>query len=746
MNVTSILTVAFLLTSIPAASITASQDINETVISQRLAEINQYVEIQKTAGIQDPDLSYGMRKALVLADLLLDGSGTLDVSLCPLLKSYFVPAVPEDYEVNMGRFLDQLDSSWQPFFDSVTAPKSSNEVSDVLLRALFGLSPEDVTTDRHAKMAVLAAMTAPYNQGPVGDCFAVADLVRDHDEYYRHTAKDFGNIVTAGFLTRIVNGNSDNFFFLPLIADDSYSKSFEIDASGNLTGTGLSLLDVPGFAAASHVMGSSGGSDFLKSVLASLFQEASSGQIQTNASGVIEAFAQVIGGSGSQTDKKSLIDKGAYGFNCLTNQPVLRAAECAFAAMAEDRSQDSTRSNINDCVNEAMKTLWDSVGVTSLATNFRTSFMSNFSASYRLIYNAVASPPQNPAIPPAEGGFELYKRLVGKPEIPGIRVETPQDFGQLVLDAIEATAKTIPSSEELTDLTTSLRQFVGSDAFLSAALKAYDPQNESNPDPVKNYLNLYRTPMKSCDGDNPYEVDDIDTGGTFDSDVQLFTSKNAQDLITWCLMLSKKAPAELIPMSSPQHTFNFNPMNPDIVSFIKSGKSINSWIKQTLIVPGMEVAREPIDSATQASLAASLGNLLNLTQNSDFTSLAESLSEQQSNIGDYAQNFLTGIINLLNLNQSDAEEMALIFDTALWAALPVNDRAVLEQTAIRFALANWNDGTKDIYFCGYFNPRTQAIGFGTIDEDKTNLGPMDETGWVNNQQWDADLRVIAPVN
>ncbi|MBX9744920.1 MAG: hypothetical protein K2X08_06905, partial [Chlamydiales bacterium] len=93
-----------------------------------------------------------------------------------------------------------------------------------------------------------------------------------------------------------------------------------------------------------------------------------------------------------------------------------------------------------------------------------------------------------------------------------------------------------------------------------------------------------------------------------------------------------------------------------------------------------------------------------------------------------------------------AQEVAVALDALLIESLSANDQAILNQSAIRFAFTNWNQGTKDIYFCAYFNPRTELIAFGSILEDKTNLQPMDEIQWVNHQTWDVDMTPFAAQN
>ena len=151
----------------------AKKSASDTTIQQAVDDLNQYAELQKNVNVQNADLAYGMRKALVIAGLLLDSKGKLRTELVSKIKSAFIPTSPQEYEVNMARFLDKLDVSWQPFFDQVALPHDPSCVSNISLRALFSLGSEQKLTDRHAKVAVLAAMLSPYNEGPVGDCFAV---------------------------------------------------------------------------------------------------------------------------------------------------------------------------------------------------------------------------------------------------------------------------------------------------------------------------------------------------------------------------------------------------------------------------------------------------------------------------------------------------------------------------------------------------------------------------------------------
>jgi hypothetical protein len=715
-------------------------------IQVALDSLTNYANVQRTLTIQNPDIAYAMRKALVIADLIIQTDGTLNISLCPSVKASFIPSNPEEYEVNMGKVLDQLDASWQGVFANIQAPTDPNSVSSLVLRGMFSLAPNQPLTDRHAKMAVLAAMLSPYNQGPVGNCFAVNDVIRDHQEYYRHAVEDYQAIAMNGFIQRPVNNTRDNFFFLPILADSDRDQPFNLGSDGSFPNTNYSLLDAPGFAAAVTAMGGNGISGLSDTVVGMLSSNAQGDPFQVTPSQVIAAIAQAVA-SQTSADANALSASGQYAFSALTNNTVLRAVEGCFAAMAEDRPNDSTRGNINACVDQALSSTWDSLNGTDGVDQFQQTFDQTFNSSYRLLYNLniplaqVSSDGSS-----TDGGFQLYQRVSQTPAQPGNRIATPQQFQQLLLQAISDTQNQLGSTSDVQTIASTLTSAVNTGDFLKNALWAYDQANQQEPDPVQNYQKLSRTPMQSCDGDNPYEVDDIDTDVTYDNNVQHYTPSNANDLITWCLNLAKTAPPELIPLDSPQHAFNFVPGNPDIAAFVKNGMPANQWLQNMLVVPGLQVSRQTIPAATQQALANGMYNQIAnaLSDSSSYKRLVQGLSKQTLTVKDYSTNLLNGINKLLGSNQNQAHEVALVLDALLLQALPANASAILSQSAIRFAFTNWNQGTKDIYFCAFFNPRTEQIGFGTIFEDKTNLQPMDEDAWVNHQPWDVDLSPTAP--
>jgi hypothetical protein len=162
----------------------------------------------------------------------------------------------------------------------------------------------------------------------------------------------------------------------------------------------------------------------------------------------------------------------------------------------------------------------------------------------------------------------------------------------------------------------------------------------------------------------------------------------------------------------------------------------------------MQVSQSQISLTIQQNIANQMYQQLQnaIPDPSIYVNAITPLIQPTISVRDFANQFVNGVKNLLNSDANQANQVGIVVDALLLQNLAANSQAILNSSAIRFAFTNWNQGTEDIYFCAYFNPRTERVAFGTIFENKTNLQPMDESAWVNNQQWGVDLTPNAPVN
>ncbi len=703
--------------------------------------LSQHTALQQEMNLQDANITHRLRKALAIAEVLFNFDGTFNIGECQSVKSTFLSAQPEEYEINMAKVLDQLDASWEPFFDSIKAPQDPHSANALTLRALFSLGATQPLTDRHAKVAVLTTMLTPYHQSPVGNCFAACSMLLDNKEFLRQTASDYASLIMNGCLIRPGNDGPDYFFYLPSLADEDLKKPFTLSIYGTFGDPLHMLSDSPGLRSARDVMGGSYKS-CSDTELLSILLNGSDQSIQVTPEQVIEAMARVVSIKTSKLSVDDLRKLGHYAFSSQSYNPVLCGIEAAFASIAEERTYGSIRADINASVEQAMKPMWAKLIAHPGSPEFHTEFINNFNRSYQLIYNFNISleQPSSGGISTSKG-FQLYQRDLHNPACLGAQITTPQDFEQLVLDALAATQTSLSSIDAAEAMGRLLTDYVKTSNFLANVLWAYDPSVLQELDPVSNYQKLSKTPMLTWDTDT---IDKTSYEKTRTTCIPL----NAKELISWCMDLSQRANVDLAPMHTSQYTFHFTPKNPDLTNFVSSKTSSAYWLQKTLIVPGMQVATRQIDAITQNNLSQAMWPLISdllFGDDTNYQNLVEQLSAAPLSLQAYSQKLLAGINSLLKSNGNQSQIMASDFDAVLISCLSPADRTILEQSAVRFAMTNANEELKGAYFCAYFNPRTEQIGFGSILEDKTNLQPMDESSWVNNQQWDVDLTPLPPL-
>ena len=383
-------------------------------------------------------------------------------------------------------------------------------------------------------------------------------------------------------------------------------------------------------------------------------------------------------------------------------------------------------------------------------------FAQTLNDQIRFLYNA--------AIPYADvsadgsssaGGFELYQRDLVNLLNPGVQISTPQQFQHFLSQVVDLTAAAmtpVNKQDRNTVLATAkiVKNYVQTYQFIKNVLIAYEPSNANNPDPVKNYLQLQRTPMTSQDGDNPWEVEKIDLGLSFNPKVQSVQPSDPKDLLKWILdlatwkestqhYLEDALPNELDPVTSPQHAFNLAIEDEEIVSFLGSHKSSSQWISDRFTQSGQQVAGWVMDMPTKQAFVQALSSQLPARIVGSFQKWAAPLMGRAVSLSDFAVAVCFELDALLSADSSQANQVGLVVDQILFQTIPASILQQIEQTAVRIAATNWNDSIKDIYFCIYSNPRTGQLAFGMIDEDKTNLAPMDESEWVDSQEWDADV-------
>jgi hypothetical protein len=124
--------------------------------------------------------------------------------------------------------------------------------------------------------------------------------------------------------------------------------------------------------------------------------------------------------------------------------------------------------------------------------------------------------------------------------------------------------------------------------------------------------------------------------------------------------------------------------------------------------------------------------------------LFATLNSRVLNVHLYSQRLQDGLVAIFRLNDDQRTSLSFVLDTILIQSLTKDQSQAIQSNAIRFAKTNWNEGPKNLFFCCFFNLRTEKVDFGNIAEDHTGLQPMDQNEWIDDQTWEVDPVLINP--
>jgi hypothetical protein len=720
--------------------------------------------------LQDKDMFLCMEKPKQIAKLLLTSQGELNLGLIDTIKAEFFSSDPNallEYEQGILFVLSQIDISWQEAINAIQVPVSPSVASNSLVRADLALVPGDKITQLECQQVVLGALLSQLCQGPVGDCFAVSWAIKKHNEFLLSSVHDYTAIIRDGYLTRNVNGTPDQFFFETTIADDAMDTALTLNSDGTINEFhGAPFWQCPNLIAACRQMGLVELDKKAPEILERIFGSDNTPKVKTWDEMIVACAQAAANADHSEQEQTTL---GRYAFS-LANNHLLRAWETSLAAMAEDRSGDYVRDNINSCVMTVFNPIFDnskqkaSSYNKTLVEEFKNVFQKTINDSFRLVYNG-SIPLQQVSSDGSStsGGFELYQRDVKDLTNKGIRIATPEQFKNFVFVMIDQATKAettqIASQKDrqvIASVSQSLHLCLQGKNFMRDILWAYDDNNRQTPDPVGHYTDLARTPMTSLDGDNPWEVMAIDTGKDFTPDVKTIRAKDPGDLLKWLLGLAawKQSTEHYLSdgtldedsATSPEHAFNIEFKNEEFKAFLASKLSPDQWIEKTLVAPGLKISRSEMESGTKKSiedkmkrwLASQFQKGMPDATLQEIDNLFSSLSSKVVNVHQYSQRVQDGLVKMLNLNKDQAISLSFVLDRILIESLPADERKAIQSEAVRFAKTNWNTGPKNLFFCCFFNPRTEKLDFGNIAEDHTALQPMDQYEWVDNKEWEVN--------
>lgn len=697
-------------------------------------------ESHRKAGIQDPDLAIQVAKPLEVGEALVTSSGSLNTGIISDMKKVVSINDPLDYEKDILRVLDQLEASLElhNIFDTIVKPEDPSHPINDVVRCLLGLPPGTLITDVHARQAALTALLSHLRQGPIGSCFATYLGIGLLNQRLEKCLKDFAEILRTGKAVRMVDGKPKEFHFNMNIADESRTKKFTIDRTGLIGNSGVSFHEAPGIKAALLQMGIKNIPDATRQVLEVIFKDSKDATKECNAEAILALYAK-------DPDQLRL---GIFAFCCETNNALLRVWENLLASMAEADPSGYTNAKIVKCVFDALGDLLKRTGLTKgvqPVDEVKTVLKAKLEEKIALVYDSSVG----------EGGY----RLDG--------VANPHDFTLFIDNALKKTQEQLEVKNQGDTLASQIKiiskisDFIQNNPdFLKIALWSLDDENKNIPDPVANWNKLKCLPWRFETGNNLRKTYAIELEHPIPTPT-LSHPKNALDLaaifLKFCQRLDKVTdiyrddkPDEMVPVETPTHVFNAKVESKQVLEFLKSGKTAEAWLKDTLVETGKKTALMQMHLEYRQKVYDYIIDYKLIPEEhvSTFKSMTSKLTGPMM-----VQSFSSRIMKyVLDLNKANA-----IRSNELWqglsgyllneglppkarnelnqAALPIgdldwNNKVIVDQAASPKEGLNRNKKVSDMEFNVIFDVLTMTPVLAGVSSRNTDFKVVNQDEWV----------------
>ncbi|MGC2594862.1 MAG: hypothetical protein WA347_01100 [Rhabdochlamydiaceae bacterium] len=198
---------------------------------------------------------------------------------------------------------------------------------------------------------------------------------------------------------------------------------------------------------------------------------------------------------------------------------------------------------------------------------------------------------------------------------------------------------------------------------------------------------------------------------------------------------------------SREYPFHIEFENREFKSFLTGNLTPSAWIQETLIKPGLKVSEAEIEYSSKLLMQHSVTLLINnnleqVTEGNvqDIETLFTGLNARFIKTAQYAQRLQDGLGKIFDFQGDELASFSRALDRMFLQSLPRGQLQTIQSGAVRFAKVNLDSGDESVYYCCFFNPRTEKVDFGTIDH--TELQPMDQRQWVDYQQWEVDPFIV----
>jgi len=759
------------------SSLLRLQNATDDEIDKIVDGLNAQCKSHDAVPLQDSSFVMSTRKPLAIASILLTSAGLINVNFMKMIKEYFYTNTPLlRCEMELLQTLDVINKSPEILqqLQNVTKPASPNFISNAIIRITLNLKEDDVITDNHARLVVLAALLSDIRQGDVGSCFATCVSILMMGTLRSKVISDFADIIKNGKLSR--PSATDQTDFVPTIdiADNNVQIQQYIDKSGKLEYIDGDIWQSPGIIAACKQIGIVGKDveTEIKNAIAYIFQKkylSDNVTVGVSVDELVELLIVRTQGKLNPQKFKDVKTLAEVAFSAETNTPLLRAWESCLAAMSEAKSGDYKRQRILECVVSQLKQAWPSsysYGVSDTASHVQDVFLRILNASIQLRYDereAIGIPNSSgDGHSKITGAFVLHALEKGENIITARRITCPDEFNSFVIDNLKKTNEmlTLVNSgdhEACLGYQTTINKIVnyvsqavtGFTSFIYNAIRFYHEDNKTLFNTLSNWEEFAHLPFRDADGGDNAPVFTKATG--FSLAQTSVRPKNAMDLLRAFIefgrerakidgFLTDDDPYQRYMADTPTHAFTLTPEDPTVVGAMKGNETAREWINIHIVLPGMGVANQQLTESQKTCFINGIKqDVLPKELHSRFLIELKMINPSINSVRDYSKMLVDIVLRIMPKNPdiTPSQITSDITTVLIEKVLSARSKKILIDSAVHIADTNWvHQGVRHVYFACFFDPIANAVSLCTIDEDGNNLRPIDQDKWVTNVPWE----------
>lgn len=699
-----------------------------------VARIRDSVEMEKKIGIQSGEEIENILIPLEISRLIITDQGYINVGLLKSIQHFFTGdlEVVFNHNISIKQTLELFleSDSLRKAFENIQAPRESRSRIASVVRLSLSMAPHEALSAIDAKRAIMMALLSHLRQHASQSCFASFLAIQLKQSYLEDCLSDLISLLANGHLSREIDGSTRHFPFLMKMSNPYLNQKFQLNADGEIQVYGETtgrVTESSGLMAASIIMGFPLPEQGLLEAIKKTY-----GTVTPNE--IIQQMARdAARNSGHDELAGKFYHEGCFAFGSKTLNPLLKIWVNTIAGMAEGQAN----CYFSSCLIKSLlqlfhKHLTEKFSIPQKALEKVEESLCRFLAlSIRYMYD----PTIGWTTSLDEGGFVLYESRKRGTRLK--RIDNAKSFIEFLFRVLDKSQKLTCTNKSCHKMFDTLKVLIRSKKFPQMAIKAYQAltmgkvQDSGKIEKVTPWINLF--------GHNAHAIMQVyfENGRTFKA--CKIKPKNSESLLRRLIDMGRNL------SHSEKKGFINNPyalkpvriVNYHAFSLILGHSSLKEvwadeinpekWLQLKILEPGLNISASLISQKQRE-------RLLNVVCDTFPAINLKKLSQMPKKAS--LHRFRKALLALIP--DKDPKIRRLI-DSLIIDTMDKNLKNEFLNTVIHFADTNLHSGIHDVHFCFVLNPGSGEIEIWRVNDNNTELIPLDQKEISKGKVWEIYL-------